>query len=52
VGRRLADLISCPLKRQQFHFDQTHLRSGKRTIQTIAANAGEKLKEAMEKASQ
>jgi len=46
----IADLISGPLAGQQFNFHQTDPGTGKRTVQTIAADAGEKLKAAIEAA--
>lgn len=42
-----ADLISGPLAGQAFKFHQTDPASGKRTVRTVAADAGEKLKEAI-----
>ena len=39
----IADLISGPLKGKAFNFHQTDPSTGKRTVQTIAADAGEKL---------
>jgi cytolysin-activating lysine-acyltransferase len=39
----IADLISGPLKGKSFNFHQTDPSTGKRTVQTIAADAGEKL---------
>lgn len=44
----IADLISKPLKGVAFHFHQTDPNTGKRTVQTVAADAGEKLMSAME----
>ena len=46
----IADLISKPLKGVEFRFHQTDPVSGKRTVQTVAANAGERLKAAVEAA--
>ena len=43
----IADLITGPLKNKAFQFHQTDPQSGKRTVQTVAADAGEKLKKAM-----
>lgn len=48
----IADLITGPLKGQEFRFHQTDPQTGKRTVQTLAANAGEKLKEAVAAATQ
>ncbi len=47
----IADLISGPLKGIEFHFHQTDPATGKRTVQTVAADAGEKLKAAVEAAT-
>lgn len=41
----MADLISGPLKGQEFHFHQTDPNSGKRVVQVVPADAGERLKE-------
>jgi cytolysin-activating lysine-acyltransferase len=46
----MADLISGPLARQAFSFHLTDPATGKRTVRTVEADAGEKLKEAIEKA--
>lgn len=46
----MADLISGPLKGKAFFFHQTDLNSGTRTVQSVAADAGEKLKAAIEAA--
>lgn len=46
----MADLISGPLKGKAFNFHQTDPRTGKRTVQKVAADAGEKLKAAIETA--
>lgn len=46
----IADLISGPLASQSFNFHQTDPSSGKRTVQTVAADAGAKLKAAIEAA--
>jgi cytolysin-activating lysine-acyltransferase len=46
----IADLISGPLAGQAFNFHQTDTNTGKRTVQTVAADAGEKLKIAIETA--
>jgi cytolysin-activating lysine-acyltransferase len=46
----IADLISGPLAGKAFKFHQTDPASGKRTVRTVAADAGEKLKEALEAA--
>ncbi len=42
-----ADLISKPFAGQAFKFHQTDPVTGKRTVQTVDADAGEKLKEAL-----
>lgn len=47
----IADLISGPLKGHEFHFHQTDPKTGKRVVQTIDADAGDKLKAAVEAAS-
>ena len=44
----MADLISAPLKGKAFNFHQTDPATGKRTVQHVAADAGEKLKAAIE----
>lgn len=46
----LADLISGPLKGKEFRFHQTDPVTGRRTVQTVGADAGDKLKEAIEAA--
>ena len=46
----IADLISGPLARQSFKFHVTDPTTGKRTVQTVGADAGERLKEAIEAA--
>jgi len=46
----IADLISGPLSGQKFNFHQTDPKTGKRTVQTIDADAGEKLKAVIEAA--
>jgi cytolysin-activating lysine-acyltransferase len=43
----IADLITGPLKGKEFRFHQTDPQTGKRTVQTVAADAGDKLKEAV-----
>jgi len=48
----IADLISGPLKGVEFRFHQTDPATGERRVQTVAANAGEKLKAAVEAAAQ
>ena len=48
----IADLISGPLKGQAFNFHQTDPSTGKRTLQSVDADAGEKLKAAVEAASE
>ncbi|HEX8655317.1 MAG TPA: toxin-activating lysine-acyltransferase [Allosphingosinicella sp.] len=46
----IADLISGPLSGQSFKFHVTDPDTGKRTVQTVGADAGERLKEALEAA--
>lgn len=46
----IADLISGPLAGKSFRFHQTDPATGRRTVQTVAADAGEKLKEAIQAA--
>lgn len=46
----IADLISKPLKGLPFHFHQTDPLTGKRTVQSVSADAGEQLQAAIEKA--
>ena len=48
----IADLISKPLKGIEFRFHQTDPATGKRVVQTIAADAGEKLLEAIKQATE
>jgi cytolysin-activating lysine-acyltransferase len=48
----MADLISGPLAGMAFNFHQTDPNTGKRTVQTVAADAGEKLKSVIEAALQ
>jgi cytolysin-activating lysine-acyltransferase len=43
----IADLISGPLAGQQFKFHVTDPASGQRTVTTVEADAGEKLREAI-----
>jgi cytolysin-activating lysine-acyltransferase len=47
----IADLISGPLKGQTFNFHQTDPTTGKRAVQTVEADAGEKLKAVIEAAT-
>jgi cytolysin-activating lysine-acyltransferase len=47
----IADLISQPLKGQEFRFHQTDPATGERKVQVVAADAGEKLKQAVEAAA-
>jgi cytolysin-activating lysine-acyltransferase len=47
----IADLISGPLAGQEFKFHLTDPATGKRIVRTVEADAGEKLKEAIEKAA-
>lgn len=44
----IADLISKPLKGVEFHFHQTDPATGKRVVQTVAADSGDKLRDAIE----
>ena len=46
----IADLISGPLRGKAFKFHLTDPATGQRTVQTIAADAGERLKDAIEAA--
>ena len=46
----MADLISGPLAGKAFNFHQTDPVTGKRTVQTVAADAGEKLQAVIQKA--
>lgn len=46
----IADLISGPLAGKAFKFHQTDPATGQRIVQTVAADAGEKLKEAIQAA--
>jgi cytolysin-activating lysine-acyltransferase len=46
----MADLISGPLSGKAFNFHQTDPATGKRTVQNVAADAGEKLKAVIEAA--
>jgi cytolysin-activating lysine-acyltransferase len=46
----IADLISGPLVGQEFKFHLTDPATGKRIVRTVEADAGAKLKEAIEKA--
>lgn len=46
----LADLISGPLAGQQFKFHHTDPATGQRTVRTVEADAGEKLRQAIEAA--
>lgn len=43
----IADLISGPLAGKAFNFHQTDPQTGKRAVQRVAADAGEKLREAI-----
>jgi len=44
----IADLISAPLEGKAFSFHQTDPATGKQTVQRVEADAGEKLKAAIE----
>jgi cytolysin-activating lysine-acyltransferase len=46
----MADLIAGPLTGQSFNFHQTDPNTGKRTVQTVSADAAEKLKAVIEAA--
>ena len=46
----LADLISGPLKGRAFKFHQTDPQTGERTVKIVDADAGDKLREAIEAA--
>lgn len=46
----LADLVTGPLAGQQFHFHKTDMTTGKRSTTTVDADAGEKLRVAIETA--
>lgn len=46
----IADLITGPLKDTEFRFHQTDPQTGKRTVQTVAADAGERLADAVKTA--
>ncbi len=47
----IADLISGPLADQSFKFHQTDPVSGRRAVQTVGADAGEKLRAAVQAAA-
>jgi cytolysin-activating lysine-acyltransferase len=47
----IADLISGPLKDQEFRFHQTDPATGKRTVQIVSADAGDRLRQAVEQAA-
>lgn len=47
----IADLVSKPMKGVEFHFHQTDPATGKRVVQTVAADAGDKLLDAIKKAT-
>ncbi|MEJ7928205.1 toxin-activating lysine-acyltransferase [Sphingobium sp. AN641] len=47
----IADLISGPLRGQEFRFHRTDPTTGARTVQTVNADAGDKLKAAVEAAA-
>lgn len=47
----IADLISGPLAGKAFRFHQTNPATGERSVQVVAADAGERLKEAIERAA-
>jgi cytolysin-activating lysine-acyltransferase len=43
----IADLVSAPLKGQEFRYHVTDPKTGRRTVHTVAADAGERLRAAM-----
>lgn len=47
----IADLISGPLKGVEFRFHETDPATGERKVQTVTADAGDKLKAAVEAAT-
>jgi cytolysin-activating lysine-acyltransferase len=47
----IADLITGPLRGQEFRFHQTDPNTGERKVQLVAADAGEQLKAAIEAAA-
>lgn len=47
----IADLISGPLKGQEFRFHQTDPETGARAVQVVSADAGERLRQAVEEAA-
>ena len=47
----IADLISKPLKGEEFRFHQTDPATGSRVIQTVSADAGDKLLDAIKEAT-
>jgi cytolysin-activating lysine-acyltransferase len=47
----IADLISGPLAGTEFKFHQTDPETGRRSVRTVDADAGEKLKDAVEAAA-
>jgi cytolysin-activating lysine-acyltransferase len=46
----IADLVSKPLKGQEFRFHQTDPKTGERKVQTVGADAGDRLKSVIEEA--
>jgi cytolysin-activating lysine-acyltransferase len=48
----MADLISGPLAGRSFKFHHTDSATGKRTVQTVTADAGERLKAALQAAAE
>jgi cytolysin-activating lysine-acyltransferase len=48
----IADLITGPLRGQEFRFHQTDPQTGERKVQLVGANAGEQLKAAVEAAAE
>ena len=47
----IADLITGPLKGQEFRFHQTDPATGKRSVQVVSADAGDRLRQAVEEAA-
>jgi cytolysin-activating lysine-acyltransferase len=48
----MADLIAGPLAGKAFNFHLTDRATGKRTVQRVAADAGERLRDAVQAAVQ
>jgi cytolysin-activating lysine-acyltransferase len=47
----IADLITGPLTGQEFRFHQTDPATGKRTVQVVSSDTGDRLREAVEEAA-